>query len=600
MPDDNSPLSSPAEEHPIRTDRRDAPGRVRAMTEHASQDISQDVSQGTAQPDAVRLPDDKSASEYTSEYTSECVSDTASECASLSDESDMLSAMALLTECCGPDAECAGDAGDFRDDAGYTEESFGEESHTFESGYESEEPYGTLDESSYSQSLAGEGSRLSGEILHHWPNRFPGTGQTPSPPIYSYNRYLYGDRFHSSRSAYDSESSLYNNSSESFLNDETASSTVSSFYFVAPPPRLAAAGSSPDGLPGSDGAGGAAGLRHVRPQVHYSEAFRRVSSEDVSSGSSDLEILESVTPIADDLRILSSHNVELRPPPALHTYEIIRATRRQLLRSRDRDNSGDGAIEEVAASGTAADIIASFNFHSLSRRDRHRSSLSLAVWRARYRTLNCIYRSAGLDPSYDDDDYVDVTESFICMPQIDRLEEHLNQFRATLGPRCPYQGVPRSGLITRELAQQMASLVRRAVKARGQELDALLGEMVGLGTWLTRKELVLLRESTVDYLIDQEYPDPDSANLLTCVFDLTHGRYSLSFIPRRVYRTVKFSNLVETAATSCSICYDDYRQSSSVIVLDCVHIFHSRCLKTWLREARCCPICRAELAGEPL
>jgi len=45
---------------------------------------------------------------------------------------------------------------------------------------------------------------------------------------------------------------------------------------------------------------------------------------------------------------------------------------------------------------------------------------------------------------------------------------------------------------------------------------------------------------------------------------------------------------------SCVTCTVDYSEGEEVIILPCSHIFHSDCIKTWLKIHNTCPICRYE------
>ena len=43
---------------------------------------------------------------------------------------------------------------------------------------------------------------------------------------------------------------------------------------------------------------------------------------------------------------------------------------------------------------------------------------------------------------------------------------------------------------------------------------------------------------------------------------------------------------------SCSICLDD---KSNYALKICKHKFHKKCIKTWLKDHNCCPICRQHI-----
>merc|ERR1711865_743977 len=53
------------------------------------------------------------------------------------------------------------------------------------------------------------------------------------------------------------------------------------------------------------------------------------------------------------------------------------------------------------------------------------------------------------------------------------------------------------------------------------------------------------------------------------------------------------------AAQSCSVCLEDFKESSLLLTLPCGHAFHSKCCKKWLENHRTCPNCRADVADVP-
>lgn len=44
--------------------------------------------------------------------------------------------------------------------------------------------------------------------------------------------------------------------------------------------------------------------------------------------------------------------------------------------------------------------------------------------------------------------------------------------------------------------------------------------------------------------------------------------------------------------TECSICFDDYHETDNIIILNCSHIYHLKCIQDWFHENLNCPICR--------
>lgn len=55
----------------------------------------------------------------------------------------------------------------------------------------------------------------------------------------------------------------------------------------------------------------------------------------------------------------------------------------------------------------------------------------------------------------------------------------------------------------------------------------------------------------------------------------------------------ELTNSEETSI--CTICQDDLELNQVVKRTPCKHIFHSRCLSTWLESNHTCPICRYQL-----
>ena len=55
-------------------------------------------------------------------------------------------------------------------------------------------------------------------------------------------------------------------------------------------------------------------------------------------------------------------------------------------------------------------------------------------------------------------------------------------------------------------------------------------------------------------------------------------------------------NLNDYSNKECNICMDEYKIDDKIIILDCKHIFHRRCIKHWLlQEKVTCPVCRKDV-----
>jgi hypothetical protein len=50
---------------------------------------------------------------------------------------------------------------------------------------------------------------------------------------------------------------------------------------------------------------------------------------------------------------------------------------------------------------------------------------------------------------------------------------------------------------------------------------------------------------------------------------------------------------------SCSICYEPLEHDEKIGILPCDHLFHSKCLKTWLARRNVCPLCQATEVATP-
>ena len=46
---------------------------------------------------------------------------------------------------------------------------------------------------------------------------------------------------------------------------------------------------------------------------------------------------------------------------------------------------------------------------------------------------------------------------------------------------------------------------------------------------------------------------------------------------------------------SCIICFEEYMDESVVSKLECKHIFHTKCLSTWIEKNQSCPLCRFKI-----
>ena len=45
----------------------------------------------------------------------------------------------------------------------------------------------------------------------------------------------------------------------------------------------------------------------------------------------------------------------------------------------------------------------------------------------------------------------------------------------------------------------------------------------------------------------------------------------------------------------CSICLENFKNGDDSIILPCIHIFHSECIKKWMKNNGICPICKFKI-----
>ena len=57
-------------------------------------------------------------------------------------------------------------------------------------------------------------------------------------------------------------------------------------------------------------------------------------------------------------------------------------------------------------------------------------------------------------------------------------------------------------------------------------------------------------------------------------------------------------NKLDPEKKNCIICLEDFKNGDNAIILPCIHIFHTDCIKNWLKTQNTCPICKFKLTGE--
>ena len=56
----------------------------------------------------------------------------------------------------------------------------------------------------------------------------------------------------------------------------------------------------------------------------------------------------------------------------------------------------------------------------------------------------------------------------------------------------------------------------------------------------------------------------------------------------------KFTHDIEIEKNKCIICLNNYKIRDKISYLHCLHLFHSGCIKEWLKRSNKCPLCKNE------
>ena len=55
------------------------------------------------------------------------------------------------------------------------------------------------------------------------------------------------------------------------------------------------------------------------------------------------------------------------------------------------------------------------------------------------------------------------------------------------------------------------------------------------------------------------------------------------------------SEKMEGEHNNCIICLSDFENGDIISTLPCSHMYHSSCLKDWLKSMNCCPVCKSKI-----
>ena len=77
----------------------------------------------------------------------------------------------------------------------------------------------------------------------------------------------------------------------------------------------------------------------------------------------------------------------------------------------------------------------------------------------------------------------------------------------------------------------------------------------------------------------------------------SHGKHAINHFPEIVIEDV---GKLDEVNKKCVICLEEFKNKEKVTALPCIHLFHTPCIKDWLKKQKICPICKFELTQENL
>jgi hypothetical protein len=101
------------------------------------------------------------------------------------------------------------------------------------------------------------------------------------------------------------------------------------------------------------------------------------------------------------------------------------------------------------------------------------------------------------------------------------------------------------------------------------------------------------------YILDQHFDYELFQNAIVALLLFSHidtiTTYTELPISSQTYNSLVISK--KDNNKHCVICFEEYKTipDRNISELDCSHIFHTDCLKTWLNKNRSCPLCRQEV-----
>ncbi|ONI20614.1 hypothetical protein PRUPE_2G025300 [Prunus persica] len=60
-------------------------------------------------------------------------------------------------------------------------------------------------------------------------------------------------------------------------------------------------------------------------------------------------------------------------------------------------------------------------------------------------------------------------------------------------------------------------------------------------------------------------------------------------------RERKRRQICASESDSCTVCMEEFNGGSEIACMPCSHLFHEKCIVTWLKQSHYCPVCRFEV-----
>ena len=61
---------------------------------------------------------------------------------------------------------------------------------------------------------------------------------------------------------------------------------------------------------------------------------------------------------------------------------------------------------------------------------------------------------------------------------------------------------------------------------------------------------------------------------------------------------IKNPNKLSEDKKKCLICLENFKKGDKSIALPCIHIFHSECIKCWMKKKNSCPLCKHKIKSK--